>query len=160
MNKDLSSKGFTIIELLVVISIISLLASIVLVNVNIYMAKARDARKMSDVQQISKALYMFYAQKGYMPTNYNPCCGACTGSTAYNQSMQELVDAGFLPSIPNNGYCYYNYGSGNSVGAIVMTYLETLMSTTGIGTSCRPWAPGQNWCDQNNNGYYCMCNIH
>ncbi|PJE72996.1 MAG: hypothetical protein COV00_02265 [Candidatus Tagabacteria bacterium CG10_big_fil_rev_8_21_14_0_10_40_13] len=51
--------------------------------------------------------------------------GACEGQTYYDQSMQELVNAGFLSVIPKSpgggGYCYYNYGAGNSIGAIIVT---------------------------------------
>jgi len=50
MNK---SKGFTIIELIVVIAIIAILAAIVLVNVTVYINKAKDARVKSDLGSIA-----------------------------------------------------------------------------------------------------------
>ena len=157
-----NTKGFTLIELLVVIAIIGLLASTVLVSLNSARMKARDVRKIADFKNIQTALYMFYDQNGRMPNNYNPCCGACEGQTYYDQSMQELVNAGFLGVIPKSpgggSYCYYNYGAGNSIGAILVTNLETAPdTTTGIPPSCRPWAPGLNWCDQNSDKAYCLC---
>lgn len=57
-----SRKGFTLIELLVVISIISMLAGVILVGTAGSRAKARDARRMSDVDQIRRALELYYLQ--------------------------------------------------------------------------------------------------
>ncbi len=60
-------KGFTMIELLVVISIIGLLASIVLVSFPGAMKSARDARRKSDISQIKTALEVYYEVHGVYP---------------------------------------------------------------------------------------------
>lgn len=157
--------GFTLIELLVVISIIGFLATASMVVFNNVRMKARDARKIADFKQIQTALNLFYDANNRMPNNYNPCCGATEGSSYYDQSMQELVNAkllGTIPKSPGGGlYSYYDYGANNSIGAIMVTSLEAAPdTTTGIPPSCRPWAPGQNWCDQNSNKAYCLCTLY
>ncbi len=53
-------KGFTLIELLVVIAIIGILASVVLASLNTARAKARDARRQSDIRQVALAMEMYY----------------------------------------------------------------------------------------------------
>jgi type II secretory pathway pseudopilin PulG len=147
------------------ISIISLLSSIVLTSVNSARAKARDARKMADFRAISTSLQLYFDTTGRMPANYNPCCGATEGDGNYERIMQELVNAGFLPQIPKSPggglYSWYNYGGGNNIGGLMVTSLETVPNTTtGIPPACRPWAAGQNWCDQSSSKAYCICNTY
>jgi len=148
------------LNFLVVIAIIGLLSSVVLASLNSARARARDAKKKADFNAISIALNMFYDKYGRMPKNYNPIRGACEDSY-YDQSMQELVDAGFLQNVPKSlggsKYCYYNYG-GSIIGGLIVTYLETIKpSTTGISPSCRPFTT--NWCSHTRSSTaYCICN--
>lgn len=162
------SKGFTLIELLVVISIIALLSSVVMSSLNTARAKARDARKIQDFRQITLALQQYYDSYGTMPPNPgvlpdNPLGDeVCDGEVGYSMVMQPLINARFLSSLPRSpggaGYCYYNYGSGNNIGALMVTTLEAAPnSTTGLSPSCRPF-PTTNWCNSNSSKQYCMCN--
>ncbi|HRY52536.1 MAG TPA: prepilin-type N-terminal cleavage/methylation domain-containing protein [Candidatus Portnoybacteria bacterium] len=66
-KKSYLTKGFTLIELLVVISIIGILATIVMVSLNTARAKARDARRISDIRQVQLALQMYYDASGSYP---------------------------------------------------------------------------------------------
>lgn len=61
------NNGFTLVELLVVIAIIGLLASVILVAVNTSRIKARDAKRLTDLAQITKALEIYYSQNGTYP---------------------------------------------------------------------------------------------
>jgi len=60
--------GFTLIELLVVIVIITILATMATVMLSNARAKARDAKRISDIRQLSTALEMYYNDQGYYPT--------------------------------------------------------------------------------------------
>src|SRR5664279_825429 len=53
-------KGFTLIEILVVVAIIGILASVVLASLNSARSKGRDARRVSDIHQINNALALYY----------------------------------------------------------------------------------------------------
>lgn len=59
--------GFTLIELMVVISIISLLSSIVLKSLNSAKAKARDALRIRNIEEMHVAIELYLTQNGFPP---------------------------------------------------------------------------------------------
>jgi prepilin-type N-terminal cleavage/methylation domain-containing protein len=73
MNK---SKGFTIIELIVVIAIIAVLAAIVMVNVTQYINKSKDAAIKGNMATIMTNAAVYFDTNG----NYTAFCGT-TGAT-------------------------------------------------------------------------------
>ena len=102
----ISKKGFTLIELLVVVAIIGLLSTLSIVALNTARAKARDARRVSDIKQIQTALELYYndnaaypsstlnslvpAYMGAVPTNPTPTNdGNCAASYSYTYSQQS-----------------------------------------------------------------------
>jgi prepilin-type N-terminal cleavage/methylation domain-containing protein len=62
-----NQRGFTIIELIVVIAIIALLSGIVATNVTKYINKAKQARIQNEFTNFQKALTAFYAKYGDYP---------------------------------------------------------------------------------------------
>ena len=69
-------KGFTLLELLVVIGIIGLLASIIVVNLTGARKKARDIKRVADIRTIQPALESYYGKNGYYPTALSAMVGA------------------------------------------------------------------------------------
>ena len=64
-------KGFTLIELMVVVLIIMLLAGVIVVNVDTARKKARDAKRISDLSTVSAALENYYADNHAYPVADN-----------------------------------------------------------------------------------------
>lgn len=134
--------GFTLIELLVVIAIIGLLASIVLVSLNNARLKARDAKRIADINQLVKAVEL-YAQdhSGQCPQTddaysvdwSNSCpgpvvnggpsvapqagCGWCNRWCWLTNTLKPYL--GSMPKDPlndNNTYYYY-YNCSSNLGS-------------------------------------------
>jgi prepilin-type N-terminal cleavage/methylation domain-containing protein len=64
-------KGFTLVELLVVISILGILATIGLVAFSSAQARGRDTQRKSDLKQISTALELYYSDYQVYPASSN-----------------------------------------------------------------------------------------
>ncbi|OGH17034.1 MAG: hypothetical protein A3C30_02165 [Candidatus Levybacteria bacterium RIFCSPHIGHO2_02_FULL_40_18] len=76
--------GFTLVELLVVIVIISVLAGLLVSNFIGVRLRGRDAQRKSDLAQIQSALELYRADNGYYPaTLYSTACPT-SGSFSYN----------------------------------------------------------------------------
>jgi len=63
----MKQRGFTLIELLVVIAIIGLLSAVAVFSLNSVRADARDARRLSDINQIQAALDHYYTDNNAYP---------------------------------------------------------------------------------------------
>ena len=68
MISQTKQKGFTIVELLIVIVIIGILAAISIVAYNGVTQKARDDQRVSDARNIVNAAASYQAEKGTWPT--------------------------------------------------------------------------------------------
>lgn len=75
--------GFTIVELLIVIVVIAILASISIVAYTGVQQKARDSKRKSDVAQIGKALQLYATDNGPMYTS-SGCGSGGNGSGFFN----------------------------------------------------------------------------
>ncbi|MEK9173605.1 MAG: prepilin-type N-terminal cleavage/methylation domain-containing protein [Patescibacteria group bacterium] len=67
VTNGVSRRGFTLIEILIVVAIIGILASVVLVGLGPLQRQGRDARRISDIKQIQTGLEFYYTKCGYYP---------------------------------------------------------------------------------------------
>lgn len=92
MNK----KGFTLIEMLIVVAIIGLLASVVVLGLGGARESARDAKRAADIKQIANGAEAGNTNPGGYPATLNDIAGAPqfgpSGATA-DPYIYEAVDA-------------------------------------------------------------------
>ena len=94
-------KGFTLLEILLVIAAIGILAAIVIIAINPtrQLAQARDAERISEINSLQKALEQYLIDTGGYPagiTNtYSEVCA--TGS---NEEGQGIINGGCLDLRP------------------------------------------------------------
>lgn len=132
-----SKKGFTMIEILVTISLVGLLAVIVLASVGTARAKARDAKRISELQQLQKALELYFDRHEYYPASPRICtiddsysgdCGGVGNSTDWHAAsdLRALVAEGYVSELPKDpvdaGKYFYRYRSilpGETIPAVL-----------------------------------------
>lgn len=135
MNK---TKGFTLIELLVVISIIAVLSSTVYASLNSARAKARDAKRISEVRQLKTALELYATSNNL---SY-PAVGS--NNTEQSVSALQAVMAPFMSRVPTEpltapgNYLYIRQGT-NSYGIRVWLEKEGTYCKTGQNIDTTWW---------------------
>jgi general secretion pathway protein G len=88
--KKAAVKGFTIVELLIVIVVIGILAALVVVTYNGIQQKARDTERKTDINALHGQLEAYQAQNGKYPTLAN------VNDTAFRSTDMKGLDAAAL----------------------------------------------------------------
>ncbi|MGD0977043.1 MAG: type II secretion system protein [Minisyncoccia bacterium] len=97
-------RGFTLVELLVVIAIIGILATLLLLQLGVARAKARDAKRIADVNQVRTAIELYFDDNS---GNY-PSADIYT-DVATNTKMIKYMSSLKLPVDPLDAAVNYPY---------------------------------------------------
>ncbi len=98
-------KGFTIIELIVVIAIIAVLATIVMINVTQYIAKGRDASIKGNMASMQTVAATFYDNNSdYDGLDSDPSMIAAVA--AVNDAVKPEVDEVVVINSANTAWCF------------------------------------------------------
>ncbi len=143
-----TARGFTLVELLIVIAIIAILAVVAFIVINPLelTRRARDASRLSDIASLQQAITVAVQEASSTPDQVL-CVGggtACqgrshvdtrnsngTGWVKVDLSSQKAVSVPTLPIDPNNGATFhYTYcadtGTGGTVADwVIFTTLES-----------------------------------
>jgi prepilin-type N-terminal cleavage/methylation domain-containing protein len=152
MRNRLKYTGFTIVELLIVIVVIAILATIAVVAYSGVQQRTRDARRLSDMTAMARALEAQYAVNGKYPLTVAGSTGAPTsclsaphwGCWGFTDTTR-FIEKAYMPTMPQDpsyvdntacGYpnndmtrAYWYDVLGDQTGYILGTYMETVSTS-------------------------------
>jgi len=106
------NKGFTLIEMLVVIAVIGLLASLILVGLSSFRTRGRDTRRVADTKEVQNGLELYYMKNGAYPI-----VSGGNASARWDSLRTSLTGAGIGindipqdPTAPTRSYDYQSDG--------------------------------------------------
>lgn len=134
------SSGFTIVELLIVVVVISILAAITVVSYNGVQSRARDSKRIEKVKAIERAMELYYADNGRYPpiqdgSGAEGTCGSqtenwghCDRNLALSNALapyMQIDPTSLSNATQGNYYYYYTSQSTNNYQYYgLMVYLE------------------------------------
>ncbi|MGB9428625.1 MAG: pilin [Gammaproteobacteria bacterium] len=135
MNK--AQKGFTLIELMIVIAIIGILAAIAIPQYQDYVTRSKVTEGLSLVQAPETAVAETYQSNGSMPSNGNVSFGLPTDTSIAGKYVTSVA----LSTSTNPEYITITY-NGNVGGGVTSGEILVLSAVTGPGSI--GWACGNN----------------
>ncbi|MEK7596960.1 MAG: prepilin-type N-terminal cleavage/methylation domain-containing protein [Patescibacteria group bacterium] len=104
-------KGFTLVELIIVLAIIGVFTAVVFGSITTSRSKARDNSRIADMKQIELALVLYYDVNRYYPS--------ASGTSI--DALNILIMEKYLPSLPadpqvGNVYEYKRTGNKYCLG--------------------------------------------
>lgn len=131
MKKDKYTKGFTLLELLIVIVIIGLLSAIIMGALNSARASSRDSKDITELKSVVNALNLYFSANGYYPA----VASTLTTPVAYIPSIPAGIYYTGLSG--SGGQCAsYHVGVSLEKNNVVLNTDRDLLSTTAglVGT--------------------------
>ena len=129
-----NKRGFTLIEILVVIAIVGLIGALAAVAVTSARAKQRDATRIAHVRQIQSALEDFFVQNNAYPAGNAVALGftgaGCLDTDGFQAACDVAATNALMRAVPAtvpggingqsscggaaNAYCYTQFSEGQT----------------------------------------------
>lgn len=139
-NIPINTRGFTIVELLIVIVVIAILATISIVAYNGIQARTNDSQRLSDIASLNKALELYYINEGQYP----PGSWAYSDTASWDTLLSHLAPyaSSLTKEDPTNTRVIGGTTASAQTAYIYSYYTNTAGSTATPGY-CGATAPRQ-----------------
>lgn len=169
-------RGFTLIEVMVAVTVVAILSSVVLANMSTSGGKGRDADRKADLRILQSAIEAYKQQHGQYPrmgctpgtdaiSGENDCANYITGIDAARPFVPNFITT--LPRDPRRGTNVgYAYVTNTAVGNTGTTYKVMVVNTVetetmgltsamrscdvGVTNSLCPTTPSSHVCSPSN----------
>ena len=114
-SRRYNQDGFTLIEIMVVILILGLLATIVVQSLRGAADKAKRTKAQADISELKTGLDRFYLDNGFYPTTDQGLTALVTAPTS-GRAVPNYESGGYIEKLPTDpwGNQYIYQSDGNS----------------------------------------------
>lgn len=119
----MSKKGFTLIELMITITIIVILAAIGIISYQTVLKSGRDSKRQSDLLGIQSALEQYYSDQSYFPEVVTFGSALTYGSGPAMKTYMTKIPQDPLNNAPYQ-YTWSPYGCSSSKCASYCLYAK------------------------------------
>lgn len=137
-----TSKGFTLIELMIVVAIVVILASIAVPLYQSYAVRAKLSEPVATISTVKHALLDYYGTKGRMPDTGSPLMVSLRGNLQ-NLPTVMATNSSSNPGTPEEvtlGVTVTNLGGSTGNSASNNLIFKFVGSSSGITLDCSPGA--------------------